>query len=571
MIDSTDKQHAYVIGVDYGTDSVRALLVNGDTGEEIALSVFEYPRWKKGLYCNASYNQFRQHPSDYIEGLEFTVRDLLSSYPDVARFVKAISIDTTGSTPVAVDENSIPLSMSPRFSENPNAMFVLWKDHTAIREADEINHLCRTWGGPDYTKYSGGIYSSEWFWSKILHIIRKDPEIEEAAASWMEHCDWIPAMLTGNTRPDLLKRSRCSAGHKALWHKEWGGFPQEDFLAKLDPGLVKVKRSLNNFTLTSDQAVGYLTQEWAGRLGLNTSVHVGSGVLDAHVGAVGGEIKPYHLSKVIGTSTCDMLVAPSLDMDNVLVKGICGQVDGSIMPGMEGMEAGQSAFGDIYAWFKKLLMWPIDNILASSAVIGSEEKENLRDEISSGIIAKLAEEAAKIPVGESSIIALDWMNGRRTPDADQSLKGAISGLTLGSDAPCIFKAFVEATAFGSKAIIDRFISEGVRVEGVIALGGVAKKSPFVMQTLADVLNMPIQTVQSEQTCALGAAMCASVVAGIQTDLSAAQKCMGKGFDKTYIPCPENVALYKRHYDRYCALGKRIEELNGLEETMQVPE
>jgi L-ribulokinase len=238
VIDTNSK---YVIGVDYGTDSVRSLLVDAVTGEELALSVFEYPRWKKGLFCNASKNQFRQHPLDYIEGLEYTVREVLNKCPEAAPHVKAISIDTTGSTPIAVDKTGTPLALLNEFAENPNAMFILWKDHTAVKEAEEINRLCRTWGGVDFTKYSGGIYSSEWFWAKILHIVREDASVEKAAYSWLEHCDWVPALLTGNTYPAVLERSRCAAGHKALWHAEWGGYPPENFLSKLDSKLVKVR------------------------------------------------------------------------------------------------------------------------------------------------------------------------------------------------------------------------------------------------------------------------------------------------------------------------------------------
>lgn len=549
----------YVIGVDYGTDSVRALLVNANTGEELALSVFEYPRWKQGIYCNAAKNQFRQHPLDYIEGLEYTILDVLRQCPDAAKNVKAISIDTTGSTPIAVDENGTPLAFTDAFKENPNAMFVLWKDHTAIKEADEINHQCRTWGGVDFSKYSGGIYSSEWYWAKVLHIIREDQEIANQAFSWVEHCDWLPALLSGQTNPLTLKRSRCAAGHKAMWHKEWGGFPSNDFLSKLDGRLSIVKNNMPSETITADEPLGTLCAKWAQRLGLSRAVLVGSGAFDAHIGAVGGEIKPYYLSKVIGTSTCDMLIVPTAETQNVVVKGICGQVDGSIIPDMEGMEAGQSAFGDIYAWFKKLLMWPVENILLTSDLIEPQLREKLKQEISSGLIIKLTEEAAKIPIAESGIVALDWMNGRRTPDANQALKGVISGLNLGSDAPGIFRALVEATAFGSKAIVERFLSEGIRVDGVVALGGVAKKSPFVMQILSDVLNMPIQVVASEQTCALGASMYAAVVAGVYPNINEAQIKMGQGFEKTYYPIPENAEKYKVLFNQYSKLGTSMEK------------
>ncbi|MDD2797654.1 MAG: ribulokinase [Bacteroidales bacterium] len=554
-----NNQPNYVIGVDYGTDSVRALLVDAESGAEIALSVFEYPRWKNGLYCNPSKNQFRQHPLDYIEGLEFTIREIIRQCPDATHLVKGISIDTTGSTPIAVDSDGTPLALKKGFETNPNAMFVLWKDHTAIKEADEINHLCRHWGGLDFSKYSGGIYSSEWYWSKVLHIIREDKSIANNCFSWVEHCDWMPALLTGKTNPKTMKRGRCAAGHKALWHADWSGFPSDEFLVNLDPQLVDFKHNMPAETITADIAVGTLSKEWADSLGLNESVVVGSGAFDAHIGAVGGEIKPYYLSKVIGTSTCDMLIAPRLDMQNIVVKGICGQVDGSIVNEMDGMEAGQSAFGDIYAWFKKVLMWPVENILASTQTVNSEVREKLISEISDNLIKKLTEEAEQISIGESGLVALDWMNGRRTPDANQNLKGVISGINLGSDAPRIFRSLVEATAFGSKAIVDRFKAEGVRIDGVVALGGVAKKSPFIMQILADVLNVPIQVVASEQTCALGSAMYAAVAAGIYPNIHLAQVKMGQGFEKTYQPISENSEKYQLLYDQYNKLGKLIEQ------------
>lgn len=549
----------YVIGLDYGTDSVRALLVNTANGDEIASSVFEYPRWKQGKYCDPSKNRFRQHPLDYIEGFESTIKAVLSgASEDIRKHVVAISVDTTGSTPVAVDKNGIPLALLPEFAENPNAMFVLWKDHTAIKEAAEINSLSKSWCGVDYTKYEGGIYSSEWFWAKLLHVIREDKDVATAAFSWVEHCDWIPAVLTGNTNPQKMKRSRTAAGHKAMWHEDFNGLPSEEFLVKLDPKLKGLRDRLFRDTYTCDAKVGNLSSEWAKRLGLSESVVIGVGSFDAHLGAIGAQIRPYYLSKVMGTSTCDMLIAPMNEVEGKLVRGICGQVDGSIVPGMLGLEAGQSAFGDIYAWFKQLLMWPADNIIANTSLLNAEQKGKLIAEISDKIIIQLSAEAEKIPIEESSIVALDWMNGRRTPDANQKLKGVIAGLNLGSDAPRIFKSLVEATAFGAKAIVDRFINEGIPIKGVIALGGVAKKSPFVMQTVADVLNMPILVARSEQACALGTAMAAAVVAGVYPTISEAQNSMGGGFEIEYKPNPENALKYKELYRKYSQLGEYFE-------------
>ena len=547
-----------VIGLDYGTDSVRAILVNADNGQEICSSVFYYPRWQKGLYCDPAKNQFRQHPLDYIEGLKHTIQQVVADSGISADAIKGIGIDTTGSTPVAVDKEGIPLSLKHGFEENPNAMFILWKDHTAVEEAEEINQISKTWGGTDYTKYEGGVYSSEWFWAKIMHIVRTDPEVYEHAFSWVEHCDWIPALITGNDNPLTMKRSRCAAGHKAMWHSEWGGLPEEAFLTKLDSKLTGLRSRLYSESFTSDEPAGLLSQEWAEKLGLKGGIPVAVGTFDAHAGALGGEVKEYTLSKVMGTSTCDMLVSPmSKDGEN-LVGGICGQVDGSIIPGMLGLEAGQSAFGDIYAWFADLIMYPSDNLLDKSNSISQEIADQLKKELRENVIGQLAKDAAKIPILESEIVALDWMNGRRTPYANQALKGVISGLNLGSDAPRIFKALVEATCFGSKKIVDRFREEGIEIKNVVALGGVAKKSEYVMQVMADVLNMPIKVARSEQTPALGTAMLAATAAGIYSSAKAAQEAMGSGFDKEYHPIEGNVVDYDKLYTKYSQLGDIIE-------------
>ena len=514
---------------------------------------------KNGKYCDPTKNQFRQHPLDYLEGLESTIVKALDGLGDeVRKNIVAISVDTTGSTPVAVNKEGIPLSLTPEFADNPNAMFVLWKDHTAVKEAEEINQLARSWGGEDFTKYEGGIYSSEWFWAKLLHVMREDEAVRNAAYSWVEHCDWIPAVLTGDTDPDELKRSRCAAGHKAMWHEDFKGLPEENFLVKLDPILKGLKDRLFDNTYTCDVKVGNLSEEWAGKLGLSTDVVIGAGAFDAHLGAVGGQIEPYYLSKVMGTSTCDMLIAPMDEVGDKLVAGICGQVDGSITPGMLGLEAGQSAFGDIYAWFSKVLMWPVEEIISKVDWLDDDIKERIRKETADKMIVELSEAASKIPLEDSAIVALDWMNGRRTPDANQALKGAISGLTLGSDAPRIFRSLVEATAFGSKMINDRFISEGVRIDGIIALGGVAKKSKFVMQIVADVLDMPIKVARSEQACALGSAMAAAVVAGVHKDIPAAQEAMGGGFETEYHPDKERAAVYSKLYEKYKKFGEFIE-------------
>lgn len=539
----------YVIGLDYGTDSVRALLVDAENGAEVACAVSLYKRWAEGKYCDPEKSQFRQHPLDYIEGMEESIKDIVAqASPAVVANILAITIDTTGSTPGAVDEKGTPLALTPGFEEDPDAMFVLWKDHTALKEADDINALAKQWG-VDYTKYSGGLYSSEWFWSKILHITKKEGAVAKKAFSWMEHCDWMPAFLTGNDNVLTVKRSRCAAGHKAMWHEEFNGLPSQEFLGSLHPNLAGLRDRLYHDTYTTDEMVGNISAVWAQKLGLPESVKVGVGALDAHLGAVGTGIEAYSLVKVMGTSTCDMVVVPKQEFTG-LVNGICGQVDGSVIPDMLGMEAGQSAFGDVYSWFKQILEFPMKEILADTL-----SKEQLKV-ASDAILPKLADKASQIPVTANDLIALDWINGRRTPDVDMTKKGLIAGITLGTTAPHLFKALVEATAFGSKAIMNRFIEQGVAIKQVIALGGISKKSTYVMQTLANILNVPIKVATSEQACALGSAMFAAVIGGVHQNIAEAQQKMTSGYDAEYLPEAEKAAVYEKLYQRYLTLGNQ---------------
>ncbi|WP_423146056.1 ribulokinase [Rubrolithibacter danxiaensis] len=556
------KPNQFVIGVDYGTDSVRSVLVNANDGQEVTSSVYYYPRWKSGLYCNAATNQFRQHPLDYIEGLEYTIKECLAqATPDIRAKVKAISVDTTGSTPVAVDETGTPLALYPEYEDSPNAMFVLWKDHTAVQEAAEINEHAGKFS-INYLQYVGGKYSSEWFWAKLLRILREDEDIRKDCYSWVEHCDWIPFLLTGGKKASEIKRGVCSAGHKSLWAEAFGGLPPDDFFSSLDPLLSGFTSRLFKKTYTADQAAGNLSEEWADKLCLKTDVVIGIGAFDAHMGAVGGQIEPYYLSKVMGTSTCDMLVAPAPEVKDIFVNGICGQVTGSIIPGMIGMEAGQSAFGDAYAWFKKVLTWPLITILSKSEIIDAETKHKLIAETEEKIIPELNRLAAQLPVEESAELAIDWLNGRRTPDANQLLKGAFLELGLGSDAVRMYRSLAEATCFGAKRIADRFVEQGIPVKGLIGMGGVAKKSPFIMQMMADVMNMPIRIHRSEQTCAIGAAMFAATAAGIYAKVEDAMEAMGQGFDREYQPNEKHAAIYAKRYLRYLQAGSLIENVNA---------
>ena len=549
---------SYVIGLDYGTDSVRAVLLDAHSGEEIATDVSYYARWKQKLYCQATKNQFRQHPLDHIEGLEKTIKSVVSQSGVGADAIKGICIDTTGSSPLPLDSQGTPLALLEEFRENPNAMMVLWKDHTAIKEANEINELAHSWEGVDFTSYEGGIYSSEWFWAKILHVIREDEKVKAAAYTWMEHCDYMTYMLCDDQDLAGFKRSRCAAGHKAMWHESWGGLPADEFLNQLDPYLKQLKGQLYSETFTSDTVAGHLNSQWAEKLGLSTQTIIAVGTFDAHAGAVGAKIEKHSLVRVMGTSTCDIMVADKEVVENNLVKGICGQVDGSVIPNMIGLEAGQSAFGDVLAWFKDVLDWPLQNLVYTSKSLDAKQLEALKKEVEESFILKLSEAAQNISIEESIPTALDWVNGRRTPDANQELKAAVMGLSLGSKAPHIFKALVNAICFGAKKIVERFEEQGVKIDSVIGIGGVARKSPLIMQTLANVLNKPIKIAASDQAPALGAAIYAAVAAGIYTDVISASKELGSPFEAEYHPELDQIQHYQDHMESYSKLAEFIE-------------
>ena len=554
-------QDKYVIGLDFGTDSVRAVIVNAANGSEEATSVSNYKRWSEGKYSDASKNQFRHHPLDYIESMQEVIEDALKLMPAKTKEnIIAIGVDTTGSTPAPIDKDGNVLALNKDFTDNPNAMFILWKDHTALKEAELINKAAKSSkDNIDYTKYEGGVYSSEWFWAKMLHTIKIDSKVRDAAYSWIELCDWIPSILTGSTKPQNIKRSRCAAGHKAMWHKDWNGLPPNDFLSFIDPLLDGMRERLYEKTYTSDISAGNLSKEWANKFGIGENVSVTVGAFDVHMGAVGANIKESVFVKVLGTSCCDVAVGKK-QKNEKLIAGICGQVDGSIIPGMIGYEAGQSSFGDVYAWFRSILSWPLNNILVDTDIVSKDTAEKLIKETEDKILREIENSAEKINTKDSSIISLDWLNGRRTPYADQKLKGAIIGLTLGSDAVKMYKSLVEATAFGSKAIIDRFIQDGLEIKEVVAIGGISQKSSLVMQVLSDVLDMPVKVLKSTQAVALGAAIFGAVSAGYYKDITEAQKYMASKFLKEYNPIPENVKIYKDLYAKYIKAGKALETL-----------
>lgn len=539
-----------VIGVDFGTDSCRVILVDSNTGKINAGVTKFYPRWMEGKYCDSVKNQYRQHPADYLEAFSEAMKEMLDRVPFEWRHsVKGIAFATTSSTVCLTDVDGIPLALLPEFCENPNAMFALWKDHTAVKEAKEINDLVSQWP-VNYNKYCGGRYSSEWVWSKVLHMLREDMKVYEKAHSWVEHCDWLPNLLCGVTKPFDRKYSRCAAGHKAMWHEEWGGLPSDEFMQKLDPVFKQFLFRPYSETYTSDIPAGTLTEEWALSLGLSTEVKVSVGAIDCHVGAIGSQIKPGVMVSVVGTSTCDILVADKQQVGTRVIPGICGQVDGSVLPGLIGFEAGQPAFGDLYAWFKEMIMWPLTRLMAKSDWMEKHLRERLEKELTEQIIPWLTTEAEKLNLKTNTILATDWINGRRSPDADESLQATITGLNLGSTAPAIFNALVEASAYGVKAIVERYAENGMALNVVIGTGGIAQKSSYVMQTLADVLGLPVKITKVKESCALGAAMFASVASGIHPSVEVAQDTMGHGFSETYYPRREYEMVHQKKYQEY---------------------
>lgn len=535
----------YVIGIDFGTGSTRAIIVNAENGDEIASSVSEFKRWKEGLYCTPSQRQFRQHPLDYIEGLEAVINGCVAEVDDgVRQQIGSISVATTGSTPVAVNEQGIPLALLEGFQDNPNAMFILWKDHTAIDEAEEINTTSKTFK-TNYLKYLGENYSSEWYWAKLLHTLKTDEKVRETCYTWVEQSDWIPFYLTGGKDITQLKRNVTAAGHKGLWANEFNGLPPVSFFEAIHPLLVPFVGRFGKKVYSAIQTVGNLSEELASKFGLSTNIKVGVGSVDAHVGAVGGMIKPYYMSKVIGTSTCDMMVVPKGAMEGLFIKGISGQVEDSIIPGMIGLEAGQSAFGDIYSWFKELLLWPLQHLDQNN-----KASKELLKQLESTVLKDLNQKASELALHEDLEFALDWFNGRRTPFVDPNLSGLIGNLTLGSTAPRVYRALVEATCFGSRAIADSIEEQGIKIEGVNAVGGIASKSEFVVQMMADVLNRPVYVAPTEQTVAIGAAMFASVVSGFYATLEDAIEAIGKKEGKVVNPRSKYVEMYDKRFKKY---------------------
>jgi len=533
----------YTIGLDYGTNSVRALIVNTANGREIATAVWNYAHGTDGVILSNDPNLARQHPADYVRGAERTIRAAVSAARRKHKGFRpeqviGIGVDTTGSTPLPVDREGTPLAMHKAFAKNPAAMAWLWKDHTSVAEAEEITALARK-RRSHYLAKCGGTYSSEWFFSKILHCLRTSPKVFAAAQTWVEIADWIPAVLTGTTAPPRLTVGVCAAGHKAMYNDDWGGYPDARFLRALDPAMGSLRDRLATRARTIDHAVGGLTADWARRTALPEGIPVAVGAFDAHLGAVGAGIAPGTLVKIIGTSTCDMMVAPA-NKPLPDIPGLCGIVPGSILPGAFGMEAGQSAVGDIFNWF-------VNYIRPGGARAGSHEA--------------LTAAAAKLRPGASGLLALDWNNGNRTILVDQRLTGLLLGQSLYTTPAEIYRALIEATAFGALTIINRFEEYGQRVRQVVNCGGIAEKNPLVMQIYADVTGRPMKVSRSAQTCALGSAIAGAVVAGKAAgghrSVRAAQKAMTGLKKKVFRPTPaarrvyrELASLYRQLHDAF---------------------
>ena len=527
----------YVIGVDYGTDSARAILVDAASGEILSGKTAAYPRWAEGKYCDASVSRFRQHPKDYLEVLETILKGVVGDCPRKEDIV-SVAIDTTASTPCFVDRTLTPLSLLPGFEEDPAAMFILWKDHTAMAESVEINNLCDSRGYP-YTCHSGGVYSAENYWSKVLHIVRTAPQVAENAFSAIECCDWLSAVLSGCHDMESFRAGHCCLGAKWMWAEEWGGFPPKSFFEELDPRLNRLALPAENYGC--DRMAGTLCPEWAEKLGLPGTVRIGVGNIDSYSGAVGGGVRYKTIILNLGTSSCYMAVMPKEIYGSKVLPGVFAQVDGSILPGEIGFEVGLSAFGDVYAWVKNFLSWPLRKVDPERAA-----------EIEESMIADLSDAAAALPQREDAPLATDYLNGRRSPFGDNSLTGTLEGLRLSTTAPEVFRAFVEATCFATKAVMDHLEKGGVEIGRYVAVGGVAQKSPFVMQMLSDVLGKEIEGSSAKDSCALGAAVHASVVAGLYPDVEAAEDALCPPTSINYSP-RESAVLGKR-YARYLSLA-----------------
>ena len=532
----------YSLGLDFGTNSCRSLVVDLENGHELASCVVDYPSGENGILLDPTDpNVARQNPADYFFSLEGAVNGALKRAADNSpgfnpASIIGIGIDTTGSSPVPVDSEGTPLGLLPELQYDRNAMVWLWKDHSSFSEAAEITEMAQKMR-PEYLAKIGGTYSSEWFWSKIWHCKNTAPEIFTAASSFVEICDYIPAVLSGETRPDKILRSVCAAGHKAMYSNDWGGLPDKEYLAALDPALADLRNRLYAKAVPSDHIAGRLSQKWAEKLGLKPGIAIAVGGFDAHMGGVGAGVKEGTLVKILGTSTCDIMVSPK-NKGLADIPGVCGIVDGSVLPGYYGIEAGQSAVGDIFLWF-------VNHLVPDKYGKSIDEK-----------FKNLEVEASKQKPGEHGLLALDWNNGNRTVLVDVRLSGLIIGQTLHTQAHEIYRALIEATAFGALTIIDRIREYGVPVEEIVNCGGLASKNAFLMQIYADIIDRPMKISRSDQTPAMGAAIFGAIAAGKELSgysrVDEAQEVM-TGIKEVYEPRAEYRDVYRELFRLYSQL------------------
>ncbi len=520
----------FTLGLDFGTNSVRALVVRCSDGAEYGSRIVDYPSGSQGVLLDPIDGLLaRQFPGDHLFGLEESVKGALSaaaSRPDFGPTkIMGIGIDTTGSSPLPVDETNRPLALSEQWKNNLSAQCWLWKDHTGWREAAKITELSRRIR-PQYVAKIGGVYSSEWFWSKIWHCLNVDRAVFEAAYSWVELADWIPSLLAGVSDPRAIKRGVCAAGHKGLYSDEWGGLPDKEFLSALDPRLAELRGRLYEKAHDANEPAGALCSGWAAKLGLAAGIPIAIGEFDVHYGAIGCGVREGTLVKVIGTSTCDVAVV-SAEKRVADIPGICGIVKGAILPGFFGIEAGQSAVGDIFKWW-------VEGVLGGDAALHEE----------------LSAEAAKQRPGQAGLLALDWNNGNRTILVDQRLSGLLLGQDLYTTRADVYRALIEATAFGARAIIERIQEHGVPIDQVVCSGGIAEKNPLLMQIYADVTGRVMHVAGSSQSGALGSAIAAAVLAGVHPDFATAQAAMTSLKPVKYSPAAENQPVYDRLYALY---------------------
>lgn len=549
---------SFTLGIDYGTNSVRALIVRCRDGKEFGSCVVNYPSGEQGVLLDSrDHNVARQHPGDYLFGLQKSVKGALAQARKQRGFaasaVVGIGVDTTGSSPIPVDEKNVPLALSKKFARDLNAQCWLWKDHTSWREAAKITQAAAQ-HRPQFIAKCGNTYSSEWFWSKLWHCANVAPKVFDAAYSWVELADWVPSVLAGVSDPRAIKRGVCMAGHKALYADEWGGLPDKEFLKLLDPRLADVRDRLYEKAHDATEAAGRLSDEWAAKLGLPAGIPVAIGEMDVHYGAIGSGVAEGTIVKVIGTSTCDCGVVSAAKVVPD-IPGICGIVKGAILPGFYGIEAGQSAVGDIFKWW-------VEGVCQGSARLHAE----------------LTAEAEKLAPGESGLLALDWNNGNRTVLADPRLTGLILGQTLATTRAEIYRALIEATAFGARAIIDRIREYGVPIDRVVCAGGIAEKNPMLMQIYADITGCTMLVAGSSQACALGAAVSAAVLAGEYPDFPSAQKKMTSLKKVSYKPraaaaktYEQLYGLYRQMHDALGGLSKSVDVSNVMKDLLAIKE